>query len=161
TETTSSSKGLVVAFAVFAIAAHAPLLFSHFHQLWLKPHYQMFPLVLIGAFALLWPTGFSKGTFGGVMRPATIVLTIGIVLTVLGLNGDSLNVAGLGTAAVWGALGGVAIFASLPLLIFTGTSYPYASTSDAKQGMTWALASTLLLIVVVFFGSYPGVAFSA
>jgi exosortase len=43
---------VLVPLAVVA-AAHLPLLAAHARQLWLRPHYQFFPLVLLGAAVLL------------------------------------------------------------------------------------------------------------
>jgi exosortase len=43
--------GLVVAGAV-VVLAHLPLLVQHGRQLWLRPHYQFFPLVLLGSLVL-------------------------------------------------------------------------------------------------------------
>lgn len=60
-----ASPTLAVIVAAVVLAAHAPLLYLHFQQLWLKPHYQLFPVVLIGAFALLWPLkSFSLNVSG-------------------------------------------------------------------------------------------------
>jgi exosortase len=42
----------LVIVASLVVAAYAPLLAAHFHQLWLRPHYQFFPLVMIGAIVL-------------------------------------------------------------------------------------------------------------
>ncbi len=43
--------GFIVAAAIL-IAAHLPLLFRHAEQLWLRPHYQFFPLALLGVVVL-------------------------------------------------------------------------------------------------------------
>src|SRR5690242_8669232 len=37
------------------VMAFLPLLLAHGRQLWLRPHYQFFPLALIGAAVLAWP----------------------------------------------------------------------------------------------------------
>src|SRR5258708_1662125 len=50
-----STPRLALGIALAIFAAHVPLLFVHFQQLWLKPHYQLFPIVLAGAFVLVWP----------------------------------------------------------------------------------------------------------
>ncbi len=44
----------VVAAALAVAVALVPLLLSHGRQLWLRPHYQFFPVVLLGAAALAW-----------------------------------------------------------------------------------------------------------
>jgi exosortase len=43
---------LLVAFAL--LAAHLPLLVQHAVQIWLRPHYRFFPLVLVAAVGLAW-----------------------------------------------------------------------------------------------------------
>src|SRR3954471_9880340 len=43
-----------VAGGVLALA-FLPLLIAHGRQLWLRPHYQFFPLALVGAAVLAWP----------------------------------------------------------------------------------------------------------
>ena len=47
-----AAGGLVVGAFLAAIAAHSPLLYDHFSQLWTKPHYQFFPLAIVGAACL-------------------------------------------------------------------------------------------------------------
>src|SRR3954462_13689951 len=42
------------------VLAFLPLLIAHGRQLWLRPHYQFFPLALVGAGVLAWP-GLSAG----------------------------------------------------------------------------------------------------
>src|SRR4051812_8779944 len=37
------------------VVAFLPLLVAHGRQLWLRPHYQFFPLALVGAAVLAWP----------------------------------------------------------------------------------------------------------
>jgi exosortase len=44
----------LIGIAVLCLAALAPLLIAHMHQLWVRPHYQFFPLILIGAGVLVW-----------------------------------------------------------------------------------------------------------
>ena len=46
---------VLVAAGVALTLAHLPLLVAHGFALWGRPHYQFFPIVLIGAGLLAWP----------------------------------------------------------------------------------------------------------
>lgn len=52
-DTRSQANALLVAAGVIALA-HLPQLILHAEQLWSKPHYQFFPLVLAGSLFLAW-----------------------------------------------------------------------------------------------------------
>ena len=43
-----ASWGLMAVVAI-VIAAHLPLLILHGEQIWLRPHYQFFPMAILGA----------------------------------------------------------------------------------------------------------------
>ena len=47
----AGSWGFIAA-AVILLAAHLPLLILHGEQIWLRPHYQFFPLAVLGAIVL-------------------------------------------------------------------------------------------------------------
>jgi exosortase len=54
--TNAALKGVgALTFLILAVlAAHMPLLVQHARQIWLRPHYRFFPLVLVGAGVLAW-----------------------------------------------------------------------------------------------------------
>ena len=92
--TKSTSRGLVIGIGLILLAAHVPLLFAHFRGLWLKPHYQLVPIVLVGAFLLLWPTASMAPAKAGVLFPAIALLGVGAGLFIV-------VVASLFLAASW------------------------------------------------------------
>lgn len=65
----------ILAVSAVVLLAHARLIYNHCLQLNLKPHYQFYPLIVIGAGVLLWPAlaGFARPKGG---RP---VLALGLV----------------------------------------------------------------------------------
>lgn len=154
------SRGLVVAIALVVFAAHVPLLFAHFRGLWLKPHYQLFPIVIAGAFVLLWPTGSFSFAKAGVLKPAMTLLALGAAVFGAGMLIESGEYAALGSPPNWIAAGGILMFASLPLLIFLGTSAPYLADANPAKGRLLVMIDVVMMAVVVFFGSLPGSAFS-
>lgn len=52
--TTTQPQLLAIAFLAVVIVAHVPLLLLHGQNLWQKPHYQFFPIVLVGSAFLAW-----------------------------------------------------------------------------------------------------------
>jgi exosortase len=56
------SRAWAVAGVALLALAHGPLLLQHALQLWLRPHYQFFPLVLLGAAVLAWDRLRGLGT---------------------------------------------------------------------------------------------------
>ncbi len=98
-----------VRLAIFGaiLLAHAPLLFVHFQQLWSRPHYQFFPMVLLAFLFLVWtqlsdhhgrPAGRRSLLWGrlllcascgllalGVARISPNIATISFVLAVAGM----------------------------------------------------------------------------
>src|SRR5262245_21408726 len=87
-----AAPGLAVGIAALIFAAHVPLLFLHFEQLWLKPHYQLFPVVLAGAFVLLWPVAqFSFGNSPGGLRYGMGCVQLGAILVTIGWLIDSMS----------------------------------------------------------------------
>jgi exosortase len=65
----------LIAVAIVCCLALAPLLFAHMKQLWVRPHYQFFPLVLIGAGVLLW----SRRAAFKDMEAGSTKITIGLL----------------------------------------------------------------------------------
>jgi exosortase len=70
--------------ALLPLAALAPLLASHFNHLWLLPHYQFFPFVILGAAVLAWsrwssaPRGANDlGTAFALLATAWCLLAVG------------------------------------------------------------------------------------
>ena len=58
------------------LVAHLPLLLTHARALWLRPHYQFFPLVLLGAGILAWQR--LRGC--GPLRPGRLILSVPLLL---------------------------------------------------------------------------------
>jgi exosortase len=102
---------LATAAAVTALA-HLPLLLAQGRQLWLRPHYQLFPLVLAGAVVLAAPA-WRLVAAGAVAGP--VARRVGVAL--LGLNWLLLAAAlvlespWLGSVAFWELLAAVAVLA--------------------------------------------------
>lgn len=156
----STGRGVILAMFAVLLAAHAPLLFAHFRQLWLKPHYQLFPLVLAGGFILLWPTASMSFSRAGVLKPALQLFALGGAIFGVGFVSESAEITKIGAAPNWVAAGGILMFAAIPLVVFLGTSAPFLALKEPATGRTLILFDLALLAGVVFFASLPGAAFS-
>src|SRR6266481_3335763 len=55
----------IVVAAIVLAAAHMPLLVDHLHVLTVKPHYEFYPLVFLGAAVLAWPAWDSAKAWAG------------------------------------------------------------------------------------------------
>jgi exosortase len=55
----------IVVAAIVLAAAHMPLLVAHLHVLSVKPHYEFYPLVFVGAAVLAWPAWDSAKAWAG------------------------------------------------------------------------------------------------
>jgi hypothetical protein len=66
--------GLLVA-AACVLLAHLPFLAAHAHDLWVRPHYQFFPFVLVGAVVLAW----SRLREVGPLQPGPALRSYGLV----------------------------------------------------------------------------------
>jgi exosortase len=150
-----ASPGLAIGVAALVLAAHAPLLFLHFQQLWLKPHYQLFPLVLAGAFALLWPLKAFAWDPPGTLRLALRALALGVGLIVAGALVESWAIAAVSPTLLVGA-GGVAMFAAVALAVFAGPGLYVTGRRNPGGGMTLAIVSWVMLALAVFFNSPAG-----
>lgn len=150
--TADSTISRVVIVAVIVLLAHAPLIFGHFQQLWLKPHYQLYPMVLVGGFALVWP--FKKFEFSpsGPIRFSVYALAAGVALVVLGMVGESMTTIPVSPAAII-ALGGVLLFASIPTSLLTGLGAVGSSLANPRRGFILTLVSCVMLAFGVFFAS--------
>jgi exosortase len=105
---------LLLLVAVALLAAHLPLLAQHAVQIWLRPHYRFFPLLMVGAGALAWlrlrgqpasPPG-RPWLAGLALTAAWLALATALVLTSSWLGA----VAALATmAAATYAVGGVTL----------------------------------------------------
>jgi exosortase len=99
------------------LAACAPLVLAHARQLWLRPHYQFFPLLLIGAVVLAWsrlrsvPIVPDASLSGAALAGLTWALLAGAVL----LDSSWLGMVAtlIGLAAVIIGAGGRALFRQL------------------------------------------------
>lgn len=75
------------------LLAHVPLLYAHLHLLWLKPHYELFPIVFLGAAVLVWPAyemvraGFRPSP--SAWNAGRVMLALNLVLLTLGVSLDS------------------------------------------------------------------------
>jgi exosortase len=159
----NSASRLALGVALVIFAAHVPLLFVHFQQLWLKPHYQLFPLVLAGAFVLVWPLAhYSYATSPGGLRYGLGCVMAGAILVGIGWLIDSMpDLAFLGSPAAWVAAGGVALLASIPVTVFTGMGCVYSINNNPSRGLIAAFVAWFVLAIAVFFDSPSGAAVSA
>ncbi len=160
--TQSWPRPLLVAGAALFLA-HLPLLVAHGHKLWSKPHYQFFPLTLVGAAILAWPAWQSARATGASPKARAVAWVL------LGLNW-ALLAAGvlfespwLAAVAVWVLLaalavgvGGWALFrATLPALLYLLLIIPPPFDLDTRlinglQTMTSRMSSQVL----DYFGLY-------
>lgn len=138
--------------AGLALLAHLPLVFTHFQQLWLKPHYQLFPLVLAGGFALVWPMASITLKPPGPLRIASNVFMAGTAIVAIGMLGDSLGIL-VGSPSTWVALGGIFLLVSIPLSIVTGIGAIRGDPPNPRNGIRLAWVCLLLLVFIVFFNT--------
>src|SRR5262245_45032587 len=98
-----ATSGWIVGISLLIFAAFIPLMFAHFQQLWLKPHYQLFPVVIGLAFVLLWPLNqFSYAKAPGATKYAIGLAVAGAALVVFGMLIDtSEGLAFLGAPSAW------------------------------------------------------------
>lgn len=154
---------MVIAIACVMFAAHAPLMFVHFQQLWLKPHYQLFPIILAGGFVLVWPLAqFYYSKSPGALGVALVTAIFGGILVGIGMLINSMpELAALGSPDSWVAAGGLALFASIPIAILGGLGSVYSATSNASAGMIAAVIVGVFLAAAVYFNSPSGATASA
>ncbi|HEX4589763.1 MAG TPA: exosortase/archaeosortase family protein, partial [Gemmataceae bacterium] len=148
---------VVVAVAALALA-HFPLLWAHMHVLSLKPHYEFYPLVFVGAGVLAMP---AVRMIRAGHRPSQTEWQIGLGL--LGLNwvmlttSVVLNSPWLGMISFWELLTAMAMLAGgwevlkalRPALIFLVLVIPPPMNLDGKlvlglQGLTSRVSSHVL-----------------
>lgn len=154
--------GRVFFVAGLTFLAHAPLIFSHFQNLWLKPHYQLFPVVLAGSFALVWPRSSFSLNSAGPLRVALGVFGAGGVLVAIGMVGDSLlGSVMVGAASTWVAIGGLLLFVAIPISIVTGVGAVNSGAPNPSLGRILVLVSWLLLTFSVYFNTPVVGVFSA
>lgn len=115
---------LLAAVAALALA-HLPLLVAHGFALWGRPHYQFFPIVLIGAGLLAWPSVKAAWPGSGAEPGRTTWLLLGInwlmLATALVLDSPWLGAVAfleLLFAVAHGLGGWKLVRATLPALIF-------------------------------------------
>src|SRR5579863_5122720 len=65
----------LIAISALIVAAFVPLVGTHVQQLWVKPHYQFFPVVLLGAAVLAW----SRRRVFKHLQPGSAKVSIGLV----------------------------------------------------------------------------------
>lgn len=127
--TTRRSSWDAIALAIVATLAHLPLLTQHAAWLWQRPHYQFFPLVLIGA-GVLAVTRIRTGSLG---RPrSTAIAAAGFSASWLLLALADL------LASPW--LGCVAFMTLLPTLVYA---------AGGKDMCRQALPAWVLLWLVI------------
>jgi exosortase len=160
-------SGRVLAAAAVLLAAHLPLLVSHGKVLWARPHYQFFPLVFVGAAALLWPvlSEFRTARLPAARGPATatpgfVLMAVSWTLLAVAVFLDSPWIAmasALGVlAAVPLGLGGWALFRRcLPAWLFLFLVLPPPFGLDGRlvsalQTITSRWSSRLLDLVGTF-----------
>ena len=142
-------------FLVMLIGAFAPRLFGLAHELWIRPQYQFFPLVLIGAVVLARDRLRDYGDFHP-GRAAIVYPVAGMCWLLLGLAGllNSYWLAGvaalIGLAAVILAVGGGSLFKRLlPVWLYLWLALPLPLGQDnllvrALQPITTETSSRLL-----------------
>jgi exosortase len=157
----SGGAVLPVLAAAALLAAHLPLLAQHTVQLWLRPHYRFFPLVLVGAGVLAWlrlrgqpasPPG-RPWLAGLALSAAWLALATAEVLRSSWLGA----VAALATlAAVTYAVGGVTLCGRLApswVLLWLAVPPPLELDRDLilwLQGETTRWSSAVLDLLGVF-----------
>jgi exosortase len=148
---------VIVTIAVLAIA-HVPLLLAHLHVLSLKPHYEFYPLVFVGAGVLAWPIRRLLAA-GHRANPTEWKIGLGL----LALNWLMLTTAvvldspWLGMVSFWELLAAVALLAggrvtlraAVPALIFLVLVIPPPMNLDTKlvtslQTVTSKISSKIL-----------------
>ncbi len=67
------------------LLAHAPLVYVHLQQLWSRPHYQFFPLVLLASGVLMLQRGRSDETVWRPLTRSSLMLSRGLLLGSCGL----------------------------------------------------------------------------
>jgi exosortase len=127
--------------AVVLLVAHMPLLWRHMHVLDLKPHYEFYPLVFLGAAVLAWP---AWRLVRAGHRPGPVEWKIGLGL--LGLNwlilmsAIAVDSPWLGMISFWELVATVALLAggwqvlraTVPALIFLLLIIPPPFNLDGK-----------------------------
>lgn len=167
TEIRDKLPGRVIAVAAITTLAFLPLLIRHGMQLWLKPHYQLFPIVIAGAVVLLWPAlkwfsvaraGNTKVSFG-LVAASWLFLAVAILF-----YSPTIAMAGwlLLLASVPIAIGGTPLLVRcLPALGLLLLIVPPPLTLDGKlviglqRLMAW-FSSRLLDFVGVYHSMAPG-----
>ncbi len=146
--------------AVALIVAYAPLLYQHGVLLWLRPHYQFFPLAILAAGWLGITRYRSLGRLSpGQTEPATIGLTLalGILCGAIALDSPWLAAVSLPillSSLSYAAGGWTLLRAMLPALVMLGVLVPPPFELDRslvlwlqRQTTTWS--STLLDLIGV------------
>ncbi len=150
----AGSWGLVAA-AVILLAAHLPLLILHGEQIWLRPHYQFFPLAVLGAavLALARLRGYgplNPGSFGYALPLLTAAWLLLVVAELLYSSwlGSVAALAAL-TAVLYAVGGARLVVRLLPALVLLCLVIPPPFELDrqlilALQSLTARWASTVL-----------------
>ena len=142
------TTALVVAAIVFL--AHLPLLLMHFQELWLKPHYQLFPIVLVGAYGLVWPMASFQFNSPGLLRYANQIMAGGLAVLIVGMIGESTEGWGFGTPGTWIAIGGIAMLIALPLEILGSATQALTSRANPRAGLWLVAISWIIMLGCVF-----------
>ena len=147
--------------AAVLVAAHMPLLVLHGEQIWLRPHYQFFPMAVLGAvvLAVMRLRGYGQRNAGSVLFSTPLLIVSWLLLAFAEL----LHSSWLGAVAALAALT-VVLFAVggarlvkrlLPSLLLLGLIVPPPFELDRQlilslQSLTARWASAVL----DFFGVY-------
>ncbi len=156
----------LLAIAVVVVAAHAPLLVLHARQIWLRPHYQFFPLVVVGAVALAYQRlAYQRVKHIGALRPdsgwaswllvgtAWMMLSAAVLVESSWLGAVATLVL---VVAVLRAIGGNRLlWACLPAWVFLWLAVPLPFELDrqlilALQSLTTRWSSKLLDVAGVY-----------
>lgn len=143
------------------VLAYAPLLYQHGRQLWLRPHYQFFPLAVLGAAWLAFSRGRGLGPqTNGRAGPAALALSACFLALAAAVALDSSWLAAASLPPLLGSLayaaGGWAFLRRvLPALILLAVAVPPPLELDrdlilALQRKTTAWSSSFLDLIGVF-----------
>lgn len=135
------SPWLVILVATALVLAHLPLLSLHARQIWLRPHYQFFPLLLVGAAILFILRLRGLGT----LKPGSTVATVGLLAAgwLILAAGELLHSSWLGAVAVLVTL--VATCSAVGGLSLLGRAWPALLLLAVAVPPPFELDRTLIL----------------
>jgi len=142
--------GAAACFTLLVMVGELPLLLKFFANLWTRPQYDFYPLILVAAAYLAWdrlrevpfpqPTADARRAGAALLAAAAVLLLVGLVLLVRLLGGVSAWLA-LAGCALW--IGGYGLARLLlPSLVLLATIIPPPFQWDEQLALTlrkWAV----------------------